>query len=610
MSDPVVPVAVARTDNPRPVRDMAASLRPQWPALALATVLAALATGCAIGLLATSGWLISRASQMPPVLELGVAIVLVRAFGIGRGVFRYTERLVSHDATFKGLTALRVRVYRSLEPLAPTGLAAFRGGDLLARLVADVDTVQDLSLRVLLPTSTALAVGTCSIAVAWWLLPTGGIILLVALLLGATLVPWVAVRTAGAAQRDIAPLRGDLTASITDLLDGSADLITCGAANRALHDIADTDAALTRAARRTAYASGLSDGLGIAVAGLAVVASLIAGIDALRHGHLPGVELAVVVLLPMAAYESVVALPAAALALTRVRGAAVRVDEIFDSTPPVIEPAQPSTPAAVHAHRLVMSGAGATWPGEQRFAFEGVDLALEPGQRIALVGASGAGKSSLVNVLLRFLEYSGSVSLDGIELRDLAGDAVRRVVGWCAQDAHIFDSSVEQNLRIARPDASDRELIEALEQVHLREWLDALPNGLATQVGAHGGQMSGGERQRLALARLFVSNPDIWLLDEPTEHLDLDTADALTRDLLDATTGRTSLIVTHRLTGLEAVDEIVMLEAGRVIERGTHDALIRVEGPYSKALRRESTLSDLLRAAQQRRNNDERLTIL
>jgi thiol reductant ABC exporter CydC subunit len=588
MSHSIGPVAVARTENPRPLRDMAASLRPQWPALALATLLAALATGCAIGLLATSGWLISRASQMPPVLELGVAIVLVRAFGIGRGVFRYTERLVSHDATFKGLNALRLRVYRSLEPLAPSGLAAFRGGDLLARLVADVDTVQDLSLRVLLPTSTALTVGMCSIAVAWWLLPAGGTILLVALLLGATLVPWVAVRTAGVAQRDIAPLRGDLTASITDLLDGSADLITCGASGRALDDIGITDAKLTRTARRTAYASGLSEGLGIAVAGLAVVASLIAGIDALRHGRLPGVELAVVVLLPMAAYESVVALPAAALALTRVRGAAIRVDEIFDSTPPVREPTQPITPAATHAHRLVMVGAGAAWPGEQRCAFEGVDLALEPGRRIALVGPSGAGKSSLVNVLLRFLEYSGSVSLDGIELRELAGDAVRRVVGWCAQDAHIFDSSVEQNLRIARPDASEGELIEALEQVRLREWLDALPDGLATQVGAHGGRMSGGERQRLALARLFLSNPDIWLLDEPTEHLDLDTADALTRDLLDVTTGRTSLLVTHRLTGLEAVDEIVMLDAGRIVERGSHSTLMNADGHYAELVRREA----------------------
>ena len=324
-----------------------ATLRPQRARLLLAAVLGALTLGCAIGLMATSGWLISRASQLPPVLELSTAIVAVRAFGIGRGVFRYTERLLSHDAAFRSLTGLRVTVYEQLERLAPGGLAAFRRGDLLARDVADVNAMQDLPLRVLLPYGAALIAGGASVAVTWWLLPAAGAILLAALLTGAVLVPWATVAAGARAERETAGARGELSAEVTDLLRGAADLVALGAAPAALDRAAGSDASLTSLARTSAGATGLAFALGALASGAAVLGALLAGISAVNDGRLDGVLLAVVVLLPLAAYETVTTLPSAALALVGVRASARRITDMID-TPSVVH--EPTVPAALPEH--------------------------------------------------------------------------------------------------------------------------------------------------------------------------------------------------------------------------------------------------------------------
>ena len=308
--------------------------------------------------------------------------------------------------------------------------------------------------------------------------------------------------------------------------------------------------------------------------------ALVVGLPAVHDGRLRGVLLAVVVLMPLAAFEAVAGLPAAAQALEGVRRCAARVFEVLDAPDPVVDAAAPADLPA--GSGLVVRGLVATWPGSATPALDGIDLDLSPGRRVAVVGPSGAGKSTLAMVLLRFLPYqSGAVELGGTALDQLAGDDVRTRIGLAAQDAYVFDASLAINLRLARPGATDAELRAALAQARLGDWAASLPAGLDTSVGERGTSLSGGQRQRLALARALLADFPVLLLDEPGEHLDVETADALTADLLDVTRGRTTLLITHRLTGLEAVDEIVVLDSGRVAERGTHDELLAAAGRYA-----------------------------
>ncbi|MFD0267072.1 thiol reductant ABC exporter subunit CydD [Streptomyces sp. NPDC127106] len=560
----------------------------------LGLLLGALAVGCSVGLLAVSGWLISRASQQPPVLYLMVAVTATRTFGIGRAVFRYAERLVSHDAVLRMLSDLRVSVFRRLERIAPAGLPAQRRGDLLARLVADADALQDYWLRWLLPVGTAVLVGGGSVAFTAWLLPEAGAALAVGLLAAGIGVPLVSGACSRRAERRLAPARGELATRTADLLTGTAELTVAGALARRKGAVLEGDRTLTAIAARGAVATGLGSGLSALVCGLTVVAAAAFAAGAVQDGRLTGVAMAVAVLTPLAAFEAVTGLPQAVQFRQRVRRSAERVYEVIDAPAPVAEPEQPA-PVPASPFPLRLTGLAARHPGQAGDALHGLDLTLEAGRRIAVVGVSGAGKSTLAQVLLRFLDpRAGSYTLAGSDARLLDGDEVRRIVGLCAQDAHIFDSSVRENLRLARPAAGEEELRGALAAARLLEWADGLPDGFDTLVGEHGERISGGQRQRLALARALLADFPVLVLDEPAEHLDLATADALTADLLAATEGRTTVLITHRLAGLEAVDEVLVLDGGAVVQRGAFAELAAVEGPLRRMMEREAAADGAL----------------
>lgn len=572
-SSPSSPAPAALTR----VRRTASPLRPRF---ALALLLGTLALLSAVGLMATSAWLISRASQQPPVLYLMVAVTATRAFGIGRAVFRYAERLVAHDAVFRALADLRVTVYGRLERLAPAALRDTRRGDLLSRLVADVDGLQDYFLRWLLPAGAAVLTGTAAAAFTTWLLPGAGAALAVGLLTAGLAVPAASAALARRAERALAPARGELAAQVVEVLTGTAELTVAGALPGRRAKAAEADRVLTRIAARSAAGAALGAGLGALVSGLTVTVCAWAGVRAVAGGGLSGVALAVVVLTPLAAFEAVAAMPLAAQYRQRSRQAARRVYDVLDTPEPVREPEHPAA-APAGPHPLVLRGLTARHPGQRRPALDGVGLELTPGRRIAVVGPSGSGKTTLAHVLLRFLDVeAGTYTLAGTDATSLDGDAVRRMVGLCAQDAYAFDSTVRENLRLARPGADDAELRKALAAARLDLDLD-LP------VGEHGTRLSGGQRQRLALARALLADFPVLVLDEPAEHLDLPTADALTADLLAATTGRTTVLITHRLTGLEEVDEILVLDRGRVVQRGTHPELAAADGPFRRGLDRE-----------------------
>ncbi|MFF5472638.1 thiol reductant ABC exporter subunit CydD [Streptomyces achromogenes] len=556
--------------------------------LAGALVLGSLALGSAVGLMATSGWLISRASQQPPVLYLMVAVTATRAFGIGRAVFRYAERLVSHDAVLRMLADTRVAVYRRLERLAPAGLRGTRRGDLLTRLVADVDAFQDYWLRWLLPAGVAVAVSVASVGFTAWLLPEAGAVLAAGLLAAGVGVPLLTAAVARRTERRLAPARGVLATRVTELLTGTAELTVAGALPARTDAARRADRTLTGIAARAAAVTGLGDGLTALISGLTVTATAVCGAQAVASGRLGGVAMAVVVLTPLAAFEAVLGLPLAVRHRQRVRRSAERVYEILDAAEPVREPEQPR-PAPVTPFPVVLKGVVARYEGQRREALAGLDLTLERGRRIAVVGASGSGKTTLAQVLLRFLDpRAGSYTLAGVDACAVAGDDVRRLVGLCAQDAHLFDSSVRENLLLARKEATEAELRGALARARLLDWVESLPDGLDTLVGEHGARLSGGQRQRLALARALLAGFPVLVLDEPAEHLDLATADALTADLLAATEGRTTLLITHRLAGLDAVDEVIVLDAGRVVQRGPYRRLLAEDGPLREMAVRDS----------------------
>lgn len=450
-----------------------------------------------------------------------------------------------------------------------------------------MDALQDYWLRWLLPAGTAVLVGAAAAGFAGWMLPEAGAVLAAGLLLAGIGVPLVSGACARHTERRLAPARADLATRITDLLGGTAELTVAGALPGRSARTREADGVLTRIASRAATATALGGGLSALIGGLTVVATALVALPALADGRLAGVELAVVVLTPLAAFEAVTGLPLAVQYRQRVKRSAERVYEVLDAPVPVREPATPAE-APASPFPLEVRGLSARYEGARHDALDSVDLTLEAGRRIAVVGPSGSGKTTLAQVLLRFLDArAGTYRIGGVEASALDGDTVRRFVGLCAQDAHIFDSSIRENLRLARTGATDAELRDALAQARLLDWAEALPEGLDTLVGEHGARLSGGQRQRLALARALLADFPVLVLDEPAEHLDLATADALTADLLAATRGRTTVLITHRLEGLDAVDEVVVLEAGAVVQRGRYAALVAVDGPLRRMLERE-----------------------
>jgi ATP-binding cassette subfamily C protein CydC len=591
---PAAPAAHAALPGPHPPSRAAHPLlrllgmaRPLRGQLVLAVLAGAVSTGCAVALLATSGFLLARAAQHPNIVAISVAVVAVRGLSVGRGVFRYIERLSSHDAAFRVLADVRVRVYQRLERLAPAGLREFRSGDLLARLVSDVDATQDLFIRGIVPPLTAFGVGAGAAVACLIILAPAGAVLAAGLLVAGLAVSWLAAARARRAARLTAPARGVLSARVTDLLAGAADLHAFGAQDAALARCDAADEELTRLARTSAAGAALGSGLFQAVAGLTLWGVLVLGVAAVGAGAMSQVPLAVITLTALAAFEAVTALPAAAIALGHARTSAARVGEVLDAPDPVPGPATPR-PLPGGPLRVRLRGAQVRYEPDGPLAVDGVDLDLDAGRRVALVGPSGAGKSTVAALLLRFCDLAGGTAiLGGADLASYDPDQVRTMITGCAQDPHLFDTTIAGNIRLARPEASQDELEEAARQARLLPWIAALPQGWDTPVGPRGAAVSGGERQRIALARALLADPSLLILDEPTAHLDPGNRRALTADLLAATAqatarGRATLLITHEMDGLDQVDEIVVLDGGRVAERGTHQALLEAGGLYQR----------------------------
>ncbi|HLU54813.1 MAG TPA: thiol reductant ABC exporter subunit CydD [Pseudonocardia sp.] len=550
-----------------PLRWSLATARPVWHRLGLAVLLGALALGCGVALTATSAWLISAAALHPPVLALLVAIVAVRTFGIGKGVLRYAERLASHDAALRASSELRVRIWKALVRLGPAVTARQRRGELLSRLIGDVDAQQDLLVRVVVPAAAAACVGLGTVVGFTLLHPGAGLVVALGLALAGVGAPAATAWAVHRSERCTAAARGDVVARAVELLDAAPDLIVFGAAQRYRAGLAAADARLTALLRRAATARGLGSGVAELAIGATAVVALAVGVAALRAGSLPGQAVAVLALTPLALAEVVAALPDAAVRLLSAVPAAARLRALEQRPPSVPDPASPVPVAPPSA--LATEDLAVRWPGAAEDAVRGVDLDLTPGTRIALTGPSGSGKSTVVAALLRTVAPSaGRILADHRDARELSGDDVRAGIAWCGSWTHLFDSTLRANLQLAAPDADDDELVRALRRARLGAWYDALPDGLDTHVGEHGGTVSGGERQRIGVARALLADRPVLLFDEPTAHLDPATADALAAELLTATAGRTALVVTHRPEQTPGLQEVRLDPESRPVTSG------------------------------------------
>jgi len=561
-------------------------LEVRWTRVVRAVALGTLALGFSVGLAAAAAWLIARASQMPPVLQLSVAVVAVRAFGTGRGVLRYLERLASHDVALRGMAALRANLYDALARGPVTRVIALRRGDLLARVGADVDAVGDVVVRALIPAGVAACLGVGSVVLVGAFLPAAGLTLLGCLLLTGVLAPWLASRAAASVERRGAAARAEVTSRAMELLEDGQQLRVAGRLDDRLAGLRRADARLTRSTDDGARISGTSAAIDAGAQTLAVLCSLLLGIPAVAAGTLTPVELSVVVLTPLAVFEATSTLPAAAVQLRRSREAARRLVALLPDDLPDDAPHDVPTPRRPAGDDLLeLDGVAAGWA--HRTVVAGVDLALRPGAVVALAGPSGVGKTTLL------LTAAGLLPPRAGEVRTDDGGAL-----FVAEDGHLFGTTVLENLRVARPDVSEDDARGALAAVGLDGWLDGLPDGLDAMLGPDGADVSGGERRRLLVARALLSPARVLLVDEPAEHLDAATADALVGTLADHArrTGRAVVVASHRLTPLAVADEVVLLGTAdrgpaRVLARGSHAELLRDEPDYAWAADQERALA-------------------
>ncbi|MEW5867991.1 MAG: thiol reductant ABC exporter subunit CydD [Chloroflexota bacterium] len=555
-----------------------------WIALATLVGFAAVASG--IGLMSTSAYIISAAALRPSIAELQIAIVGVRFFGIARGVFRYLERYWSHQVTFRLLARLRVWFYQALEPLAPARLLRYRSGDLLARILGDIALLENFYVRVLAPPLVALLVGLSVCAFIGSFDPRLGWALLVFWLAAGLGLPALFLWLGSGPGKQVVEQRAALSAALVDGVQGLADLLAFNQGERQAQRLQAFSQGLIEAQQRMARLAGLQSALGGLSANLGMWSVLGLAIPLVRSGTIDGTYLAALALAALTSFEAAAPLPLAAQYLGSNLQAAGRLFEVVDiqpQSPDLPEPRAIRPPLSLEIKDLRFRYE--THPGEagEAWILDGINFSLPPGKRLAIVGPSGAGKSTLVNLLLRFWDYEqGQILLNGGELRHYDPEELRRKVSVVPQRTYLFSASASDNLRIACPQASQEQLERAAQAAHIHDFLQSLPQGYATWIGEHGLGLSAGQRQRLALGRALLQDAPLLILDEPTANLDVLTEQEVLESIFSLMDGRSTLLITHRLVGMERMDEILVLDRGQVVERGRHAELLEKGGLYRR----------------------------
>lgn len=557
-------------------------LLPSWRVLLLAGILGCLTMISNVGLMATSAYLIAAAALHPMIYELSPVIVGVRFFGISRAVFRYLERYVAHDATFRVLSRLRVFFYQSIEPLAPAILAGYRRGDILSRFVTDVESLQYVYLRVVAPVVTAIFVFFSVLLFLLWF-NTGmagwyGVLFVFASLF----VPVVTAFLSRNCGKKQAEMKGELGAHLSDSLQGIAEMTAFGFSDNRRDYMRQLSSCITKEQARSAGIAAFGSHAAGYLSNFTLWVLLVYGILLVSRGQLQAVFLPVAVLAAHASFEAVMPLPVVAYYLEESLQAVQRLFGLIDHTPPLQEPQEankwPSTIMDFEIKNLHFR-----YLPDGPWVLEDISLVLPAGKKIAVVGGSGAGKSTLANILLRFWEYQkGDIYYGGRDFRGFSPIDVRNATGVIDQHFHLFNATIRENLLIANPQATGVELVEALQQAQLYDFIQSLPQTLDTYVGERGLKLSGGQRRRLAIARALLKNAPILILDEATAGLDSITENEVMVSLQHIMQGKTTLLITHRLIGLEYMDEILVMDKGQIVERGTYRELVGKAGYFRR----------------------------
>ena len=517
-------------------REIAKRALPSRRALFSSIAFGVLSQGAAVALLATSAWLITRTAEQPPILYVTFAVVAVRAFAISRAVFRYLERVVSHESAFRALAELRVWIYRRLVPLAPAGLQHASRGSVLSTVVRDVDTLQDYPLRVVQPVASALIVVSLSVVALGAVDIQASIALALLLAVAGTLSVWWNQHLSAAAERQVAPVRAQMADALIDTLQRRAVLVAYGAEATWTKRIVGIDRTLEAVERRVAMGQQIAQGILVVLSGSAVAVMAWVALPRVASGDLSGPLFALLVLAPLAVFDVFQAIPSAVSAWRGVDASASRISTLVPETIPAGIPLEreddPDPDERIEAvSTLVISEFQAKWPDRANYPSAPLNVELVAGDRLLITGESGVGKSTLANALVGFLDYRGSVRFDGVEARDMPLRLLRRKVALIEQRPHLFDQSLRHNLSFANPNASDEDLMAALSSVGLAEWV-VERGGLDSPIGESGALVSGGQAQRIAVARAFLAKAPVIVLDEPTANVDRAIAEQLMQDLL------------------------------------------------------------------------------
>ena len=535
--------------------------------IVVGALLGFLAVGANVALMAMSAYLISRAAIVTNVADVALTITAVRVLAIARAAFRYLERYVTHRATFAILADLRVWFFASIEPLAPAALAGHRRGDLLGRIVADIDTLEEFYVRVIVPPIVAALVTAFASLLLGTFDPVLGIALFMFLALTGVALPLISRRLARRPAIALVTARADLRATVLDELQGMADLVALDRAAAHRDRVLAIGAATDQALRDLAAVRGTAAALAATLAALAGVTVLAIGCGLVSDGRMDGVVLAVLPLVAVASFEVIGPLSQAIALEDANETAARRLFELTDAAPATVDPLDAGDPpTGAVSPRIVFRDVGFRYGSDEPAVLDGCTLEVPAGTSLAVIGPSGAGKTTLVNLLLRFWDPDhGAVEIDGRDLRGLRGDDVRRLVAVVGQDAHLFDATIRDNLAVADADASDEEIAAACRVACIDAAITALPAGYETRVGEHGVQLSGGERQRLAIARAILKDAPILVLDEATANLDVETEREVMDALAPFMAGRTTIVITHRPGVAARMDRTIRLDGGQAV---------------------------------------------
>lgn len=563
---------------------LAKLMLPYWNLIALGVILAFLTIASNMGLLIASAFLLSWSALKPAVMDLMKLIASVRFFGLSRSVFRYGERYITHQAALAILGKIRNWVYLALASLSPGQLQSYHSGQLLSRLVADVEKLQEIYLRVLLPPLVALLVFIATLIFLLQFHWSLAIVFTFLYFLAALGIPLL-IKRFTKSKKDLTNAKEMLNIYLTDSIKGLTEITAFRRANDIIEKTAGQENKLTHWQNRLASRNALSGTLTQLFSHLAMFSTLFLSVYLVSKGELRGIWIAPLALGVLASFEAVQNLAHITPNLEDTVSAGKRVLEIVDTSPAIFRPPLEDNWPPLVNYNLVVKNLAFTYPGSYQPALNEISFSLPYGNKIGIVGKSGSGKSTLAQLLLGFWHYEeGSITIGERELNSFPAEFLWSTLGIVSRQTYLFNATIRENILLAKPDATEAELLKAVASAQLLPHLDKLPQGIDTKIGEDGWKLSGGQRQLVALARIFLSNPPILILDEATEGLDPITEQEVLKAIKELMANRSTIMITHRTIGLEEMDEILVLSQGRITERGTYQELKKasINQPHHK----------------------------